>query len=69
MQITIRYTSEVPASDNPECSEKLPNCDVESGAVRVCFEDGSGVTVCKNCFNQLLDEGMWVTDSTIRLAS
>lgn len=64
----VKYTSVVPVGEG-ECSQKLEGCDAKSGLVHVCFEDGSGATVCRNCFDSLIDEGLWVTDSTIRLAS
>ena len=68
MMKTVKYTSVVPV-DEGDCSQKLEGCDPKSGLVHVCFEDGSGATVCNNCFNSLVDAGKWVTDSTIRLAS
>jgi hypothetical protein len=63
----IKYTTEVPASDRPECKEGYPGCDPAAGAVHVCFEDGSGVTVCNSCFERILNEGRWISDSTVRL--
>ena len=65
----IKYISEVPAGSASECSEKLAGCNIFAGSVHVCFEDGSGVTVCKNCFESLHDTGSWITDATVRLAS
>lgn len=64
----VKYTSVVPVGEG-ECSQKLEGCDPKSGMVHVCFEDGSGATVCRSCFNLLVDEGRWGTDSTVRLAS
>ena len=64
----VKYTSVVPVGEG-ECSQKLEGCDAKSGLVHVCFEDGSGTNICRNCFNSLIDQGSWVTDSTIRLAS
>jgi hypothetical protein len=64
MQRTVKYTSEAPAA---VCKENLPGCDVSSGTVHVCFEDGSGATVCTNCFDRLLNEGKWITDSCITI--
>ncbi|MHB9112770.1 MAG: hypothetical protein ACYC4D_09135 [Thermoleophilia bacterium] len=64
MQRTIKYTSEAPTA---VCNEKLPSCDVKSETVHVCFEDGSGVNVCRNCFNHRLNEGKWTTDSSVTI--
>ncbi len=60
----IKYTSD---ASTVTCSEKQAGCDVESGVVHVCFEDGSGATVCRNCFNSLLNEGKWITDECITI--
>jgi len=59
---TVKYTSD---SSEAVCKEGLPGCDLKSGSVHVCFEDGSGATVCRNCFEKRLDEGVWVTDSCV----
>lgn len=64
----IKYISEVPASA-ARCDEGLEGCNVFAGSVHVCFEDGTGVTLCKNCFEKRCDEGVWITDATVRLAS
>lgn len=64
----IKYISEVPGNATT-CSENHADCNIFSGSVHVCFEDGSGATVCKSCFESCLDEGVWTADSTIRLAS
>jgi len=64
MPKTVKYTSEAITA---VCNEKLPGCDVESGTVHICYEDGSGATVCKNCFDQLLNEGRLVTDSCVAI--
>lgn len=64
----IKYISEVPAKA-ASCSEKLDGCNLFAGSVHVCFENGDGTTVCKSCFEQCLDEGVWTADSTVRLAS
>jgi len=64
MPRTVKYTSEAPTA---VCKEKLPGCDAKSETVHVCFEDGSGVTVCRNCFDQLLNEGKWISDSCITI--
>lgn len=64
MPRTVKYTSETPTV---VCKEKLPGCDVKSGIVHVCFEDDSGVTVCRNCFDQRLNEGKWTSDSCITI--
>ena len=60
----IKYTSE---TSTGVCDEKLPGCDLKSGTVHVCFEDGSGATVCKNCFDHRLNTGTWITDSGITI--
>lgn len=60
----VKYTSEAPVA---ACKEKLPGCDLKSGTVHVCFEDGSGFTVCENCFNSRLNEGIWTTDSCVKI--
>jgi hypothetical protein len=64
MQRTVKYTSEAPTA---VCKEKLPGCDVNSGTVHVCFEDGGGITVCRNCFDSHLNEGEWTTDSCVTI--
>ncbi|MHB1325881.1 MAG: hypothetical protein ACYC0L_06715 [Thermoleophilia bacterium] len=64
MPRTVKYTSEAPTA---VCKEKLSGCDAKSETVHVCFEDGSGVTVCRNCFDQLLNEGKWISDSCITI--
>jgi hypothetical protein len=64
MQKIVKYTSEAPTA---VCSEKLTGCDVKSGTVHVCFEDGSGSTVCKNCFDSLINEGKWTTDGCVTI--
>ncbi|MFA6000489.1 MAG: hypothetical protein WC828_00010 [Thermoleophilia bacterium] len=64
MSRIVKYTSEAPVD---VCNEKLPGCDLKSGTVHVCFEDGSGITVCTNCFNSRLNEGEWITDSCVTL--
>ncbi len=65
----VKYTSEVPAGSGTVCKEGLEGCNIFAGSVHVCFEDGSGVTVCKECFAKNLNEGVWTCDSTVRLAS
>ena len=64
MQRTVKYTSE---TSTTVCAERLPVCDVKSGTVHVCFEDGGGVTICRNCFDRRLNEGNWITDNTVTI--
>lgn len=65
---TIKYTSNFPVEERCGCSEKLDGCEA-TAAYHVCFEDGSGKSVCKSCFDQRVNTGAWVTDSTEKLAS
>ncbi|MFA5802138.1 MAG: hypothetical protein WC911_06630 [Thermoleophilia bacterium] len=64
MPRTVKYTSDTSVA---VCKEHLPGCDPESGTVHVCFEDGSGITTCRNCFDARVNEGEWTTDSTITI--
>lgn len=64
MQRNVKYTNEAPTA---VCEEKLSVCDMESGTVHVCFDDGGGTTVCRNCFDQRLNEGQWITDGSITI--
>lgn len=64
----VKYTSVEPVSVRSECSEKLPGCET-TRSLHVCFEDGSGLTVCNSCFNSRINEGRWVTDNTVLLVS
>ncbi|MHB1391348.1 MAG: hypothetical protein ACYCXF_09015 [Thermoleophilia bacterium] len=66
MQKTVKFTSETPAT---VCKEKLPGCDVKTGIVHVCFEDGTGESVCRNCLAKLADEGRWITDSSVSITA
>jgi hypothetical protein len=58
---TIKYESEVIGS-SAECGVKTDACD-GAELVHVCFDDGSGVTVCAQCFDNRINGGYWITDS------
>jgi len=55
----IKYTAAL--THDADCSEKLPNCE-KKAALHVCFEDGSGASVCRMCFKGRINEGDWITD-------
>lgn len=65
---TVKYYNEVSADDRYQCAEKLPGCEV-TASFHVCFEDGSGVNVCRSCFDKRVNAGEWITDSVEVLAS
>ncbi|RJQ42523.1 MAG: hypothetical protein C4534_09920 [Gaiellales bacterium] len=65
---TVKYTSNFPVEEKCSCTEKLPGCE-GTAAYHVCFEDGSGKSVCRNCFDKRVNSGEWETDSAERLAS
>ena len=65
---TVKYTSDFSAEEKCSCSERLPGC-AATAAYHVCFEDGSGKSVCEKCFEQRVNSGAWITDSTEVLAS
>lgn len=65
----VKYTCEVAAGPGAACTDGSPECDMASGLLHVCFEDGSGTTICKSCFEYHLNDGEWTTDSTVELAS
>ncbi len=59
----VKYVYEVEPGVGAECSEKLIGREREAG-IHVCFEDGSGAYVCKECFERRVNDGAWSTDST-----
>jgi hypothetical protein len=61
----VKFTS--PMSVSTPCSEQQAGCEAEAD-IHVCFEDGSGVSVCRSCFDQRINEGAWITDSCECLA-
>lgn len=60
---TVKYTSELSPEEGCKCAERLTGCEV-TASLHVCFEDGSGISVCKSCFGQRANEGEWITDSS-----
>jgi GH24 family phage-related lysozyme (muramidase) len=58
----VKYTSEIKEDMSGVCAEKLPGCE-EKATVHVCFEDGSGESVCRSCFDRRVNDGDWITDS------
>jgi GH24 family phage-related lysozyme (muramidase) len=60
---TVKYTSDFPDGEKYNCAERLPDCDV-TASYHVCFEDGSGKSVCSSCFEKRVNAGDWNTDST-----
>jgi hypothetical protein len=65
----VKYTAVVPVEVSAECGEKSAECE-GTATLHVCFEDGSGVSVCRNCLDERVNEGQWITDACqILLAS
>lgn len=64
MQKAVKYTSDTP---DVVCKENLPGCDSKLETVHVCFEDGSGITVCRSCFDSHLNDGSWISDGSITI--
>jgi GH24 family phage-related lysozyme (muramidase) len=65
----VKFAAVLTAKAGAVCREGLPGCE-EKATVHVCFEDGSGDAVCKNCFVARLNRGDWSTDTTeVPLAS
>lgn len=64
----VNYSKELAADERADCAEKLANCK-KTAALHVCFEDGSGVYVCQNCFKQRVNDCAWITDDLKLLAS
>ena len=65
--LTIKYTRELSADESAAaCGVKLDGCQGEA-SLHVCFEDGSGVYVCRNCFSRRINEGDWITDDAEEL--
>lgn len=62
MYMEVKFTRELSAEESgAACGVKLDGC-LGTASIHVCFEDGSGVYVCQNCFNRRVNEGEWITD-------
>ena len=68
MTKTVKYTSDFSAEEKCSCAEQLSGCETRAD-YHVCFEDGSGKSVCRKCFDQRVNKGSWITDNAEVLAS
>ncbi len=66
MVMNIQYTRGLPVDEKAACGVKAANCQKEA-TQHICFEDGSGVYVCGNCFRERINGGVWITDSAEEL--
>ena len=55
----VKYTTDLEGAE-AGCGEH--GCE-EAASVHVCFEDGTGVSVCQKCLEARVNEGEWITDS------
>ncbi|MCL6106386.1 MAG: hypothetical protein M1309_03425 [Actinobacteria bacterium] len=67
MSKDIKYFTRLSTADYERCMEELPGCE-SLATFHVCFEDGTGKSVCRRCFRQHIDEGSWITDALSVLA-
>lgn len=63
MMKEIKYVGKLTAKSGAVCQEQLPGCE-RVATVHVCFEDGNGGSVCRNCFEKKVNRGDWTCDST-----
>lgn len=62
MYKVIRYASDLTNGVGVDCRERQVGCN-EKADMHVCFEDGSGTAVCKNCLTARANQGLWRTDT------
>lgn len=59
----VKFAGELTVKSGAVCRENLPGCQ-EKATIHVCFADGHGEAVCRNCFVERLNLGDWNTDGT-----